>query len=301
MNKPGYLLLGCLCLAVMLTAGCINLVNPTPNQVNVHDNIIVVNPEYISNPFIWSLLLHPNDYDAGMIQEIDNWVQPNDPVIEIGAGVGVVTAYLNDMIIIPTAQVSVEPNPYLIESLKQTRSINTMGYTLVQKAVAYGSSEITMSIESEIMQNKITEESMFSNTITVPTTTVEELAENAGFSGNITLVMNILGEEHEVIQHEAEYISTHVDTIIAAVYTDGRNTPETFAMRMKYLGFEEREQIPDTAYNYIAMAFTKADTTTEVTTTATEDMTNINTTAVENLTEVNTTETGNITEVNTTA
>ena len=257
MNKSVYLLLGCVCIAGILSAGCANLTNPTPNQVNVHGNIIVVDPTYVDNNFIWSLLLNPNTYDAGLIQEVDNWFDPTNPVIEVGAGVGVLTTYLNDRLVLPTQQVSVEPNPYLIPSLEKTKSINTMGYSLVAKAVSYGSPNVTMSVGSSITQNKIMEGSMFVETITVPATTVEQIAADARFTGNITLVMNIIGYEHEVVQHEPEFLKNNVTTVIAAVYTDGRNTPDAFATRMNHLGFTERERITDANSGHVAMAFQK--------------------------------------------
>lgn len=257
MNKPVYLLLGCVCIAAILSAGCASLANPTPDQVKVHGNIIIMDPTYVDNDFIWSLLIDPNAYDAGLIQEADNWLDPQNPIIEVGAGVGVLTTYLNDMLILPTQQVSVEPNPYLIPSLEKTKIINTMGYSLVPKAVAYGSPNVTMSVGSSITQNKIMDGSMFVETITVPATTVEQIAADARFTENITLVMNIVGYEHEVIQHEAAFLRNNVSTVIAAVYTDGRNTPNTFAMRMNHLGFTERERITDVNFGFVAMAFQK--------------------------------------------
>ncbi len=257
MNKPVYFLLGCVCIAVILSAGCASLTNPTPDQVKVHGNIIIMDPTYVDNNFIWSLLLNPNTYDAELIREIDNWLDPKNPVIEVGAGVGVLSAYMNDMLILPTQQVSVEPNPYLIPSLEKTKTINALGYSLVAKAVSYGSPNVTMSVGSSITQNKIMDGSMFVETITVPATTVQKIADDARFTGNITLVMNIVGYEHDVIQHEAEFLRNNVTTVISAVYTDGKNTPDTFSARMNHLGFTERERQTDTNGGYVAMAFQK--------------------------------------------
>ena len=209
--------------------------------------------------FIWNLLLDPNSYDQELINAVDSWLSPTDPVIELGAGVGILSTYINDKLAIPSQQVSVEPNPYLQPSLEKTKSYNEASYTIVPKAVAYGEDNVTMSVSSTILKNRIIEDSMFVETITVPATTVQQIADDANFAGNITLVMNIVGSEYDVIVNEAEFLKNNVSTIIAAVYTSGKNTPETFATRLGYLGFAETSRAEDTDGGYMVMVFQKTE------------------------------------------
>lgn len=189
--------LALLCIVCTLTAGCVGVANPPPGQAMVRENLIFMDPDYVDSNFIWDLLFDPNAYDEMLIEAVDTWLIPTNPVIEVGAGVGILSTYINDRIAIPVQQVSIEPNQYLISSLEKTKSYNTAGFTIVQKAVSYGSPMASISVGSTITKNHIMEDSAFVETITVPATTIQKVAEDAKFSDNITLVMNIIGYEHD--------------------------------------------------------------------------------------------------------
>ncbi len=249
--------LALLCIVLCLCAGCVGVANPTPNQAMVRENVIFMDPDYVDANFIWSLLINPNEYDAELVNAVDKYLSPENPVIEVGAGIGVLSTYINDRLMLPVNQVSVEPNPYLQSSLNQTKAANMAGFTIVPKAVAYGTPTATISVGSSIVKNRITENAMFVETVSVPTTTIQQLASDAKFSGNITLVMNIVGYEHDVAQREPEFLKNNVSTIVSAVYTVGKNNPDTFTERMKYLGFAEMSREADATGSYTVMVFQK--------------------------------------------
>lgn len=251
--------LALLCIAATLSAGCIGVANPTPNQAMIRENRIFLDPDYVDTNFIWSLLLEPNSFDRELVNAVNGWLSPTNPVIEVGAGIGMLSTYINDRLAIPAQQISVEPNPYLLPSLGKTKSYNLAGYTIVPKAVAYGTQNVTMSVESSIMKNRITEDSAFVETVTVPATTFRQIAADANFAGNITLVINIIGSEFDVVLNEEEFLKNNVSTIISAVYTSGKNTPDSFSERLVYLGFTEVSRAEDQNGGYMVMVFQKAE------------------------------------------
>ena len=73
-----------------------------------------------------------------MFAAVDGYLVPQHPLIELGAGIGMLSAYMNDKLTMSVNQVSVEPNPYLIPSLNLTKQNNDLGVTFVQKAIEYG-------------------------------------------------------------------------------------------------------------------------------------------------------------------
>lgn len=251
-------LLALLCVIFCLCAGCVGVANPTPGQALVRENLIFMDPDYVDSKFIWDLLLDPNAYDEKLIEAVDTWLIPTNPVIEVGAGVGILSTYINDRLALPVQQVSLEPNRYLIPSLEKTKSYNMAGFTILQKAVSYDSLTASISVGSTIMKNRIMEDSVFVETITVPATTVQKVAEDVKFSNNITLVMNIIGYEHEVVVRESEFLKNNVSTIISAVYTSGKNTPDSFAERLKYAGFTEVSRNADANAGNTVMVFQKS-------------------------------------------
>jgi len=263
MNTPGrktvsVLILALLVVGFMLTAGCVGLVNPTPNEVMIRGNVISVDPTYVDGSFIWKLLLDPNGYEPEMIAAVDGYLVPQHPLIELGAGIGMLSAYMNDKLTMSVNQVSVEPNPYLIPSLNLTKQNNDLGVTFVQKAIGYGSNTVAISVTSDITNNRIVRsDGVLVKSVNVETTTVQKLAENAGFSSNITLVMNIVGYEHSVVQYEGLFLKQNVSTVIAAVYTDGKNTPDSFAEKMQLIGFTEKSRVAAVDNGYMVMVFSK--------------------------------------------
>lgn len=256
MNARALPLISLLLILTVFSAGCLTLADPTPTEAKIRGNIIYLDPQIMDPDFIWSLVMNPNAFDSGLIHGVDTYLEPANSVIEVGAGIGVLSCYINEKLMFPTQQVSVEPNPYLIPTLEKTKAENKMSFTILQEAVSYGpASTATISVESSIMQNRITESSAFTRTAEVPATTIEKIAGNANFGSNITLVMNIIGYEHDVIQNEPKFIRNTVGTMIVAVYSDEKNTPDTFSQRMKLLGFAERERVQDVNGNHMAMVF----------------------------------------------
>jgi FkbM family methyltransferase len=250
---PTIFLVVLLCIS---SAGCIEMANPTPDHAKVYGNLIYLDPNYVDPSLIWSLVLNPNGYETELVSMVNTWLNPENPVIEAGAGIGVLSACINERLTHPAEQVSVEPNPYLTESLQKTKNANQMSFTILPKAIAYaGTANVTISVDSSILRNRLMESSIFENTVEVPATTLEQIAHDAGFAGNITLVMNIVGYEHDVLQYEPAFLQNSVGIVIAAVYTDGRNTPDTFASRMERLGFTERQRMADGNGKYTAMVF----------------------------------------------
>jgi FkbM family methyltransferase len=251
------IVLALICIATTLSVGCVGVVIPTPDQAMIRENLIFMDPNYVDPNFIWSLLLDPNNFDQEVMNCVDDWLIPTNPVIELGAGVGILSTYINDKLAIPTQQISVEPNPYLLSSLEKTKSYNLAGYIIVPKAVAYGTQNVTISVSPTIMKNRITEESAFVETRTVPTTTVRQIATDANFTGNITLVMNIIGSEVDIVLNEAEFLKNDVSTIISATYTSGKDAHDNFSERLKHLGFTEMRRTVDEGSGYMVMVFEK--------------------------------------------
>ncbi|HJJ52953.1 MAG TPA: FkbM family methyltransferase [Methanocorpusculum sp.] len=252
------LIVSLLVIGSILTAGCVGLTDPTPREIMIRGNLISVDPAYIDTVFIWKLLLDPNSYEPEMFDAVDAYLDLDNPVVEMGTGIGALSAYINDKLTMPVNQVSVEPNPYLFSLLEQTKKANDLGVTNIEKAVGYGSETVSISVTSDITNNRIIRsDGVAVESVEVKTTTVKKVATDAGFSSNITLVMNIVGYEHSVIQYEAEYLRQNVTTVISAVYSDGRNTPESFLAKMKMIGFTEKSRVSAVGNGYVVMVFTK--------------------------------------------
>lgn len=245
--------------SVVFASGCVGVMDPTPKEVKIRDNIICVDSDYISDTLIWGLCFDPNSYENELFKAVENYLPNSNPVIEVGAGFGAVTAYINDRLILTTDQISVEPNPYLIPCLEKTKQINELGCTFVQKAVAYGSDKVQISVSDTVMNNKIVVNKNLVDSVEVDTTTLQQLAESSQLSSktNLTIVIDVNGLEHTIIQRESVFIRDSVNTLIASVVTENKNTPETFAYVMGSIGFNLTSNVYDETSATNIMVFQK--------------------------------------------
>lgn len=258
------LILSILLLAAVLSSGCIAELNPTPNEVKIRGNIISVDPAYVSNDIIWMLLISPNMYEPELFSAVDTYLPRDNPVIELGCGIGALSVFINDRISNPYEQVSVEPNPYLQDMLEKTKENNSMVCTFLEAAVAYGSDKVEMVVSNNILSNHVSAKER-EDTVQVKATTVEEIANNAGFTKEpITLIMSIVGSEHSVILKESNFISNHVGCVISAVYEDGKANAETFNTQMTKLGFTSQLSKYDSDSGYTVVVYTKDQTKSTV-------------------------------------
>ncbi|HJJ28070.1 MAG TPA: hypothetical protein O0X70_01605 [Methanocorpusculum sp.] len=246
-----------LLIAAVCSSGCIAELNPTPDEVKIRGNIISVDPAYVSNDIIWVLLLNPNNYEPVLFSAVESYLPRDNPVIEVGCGIGALSAFVNDLLTYPVDQVSIEPNPHLQEGLKKTQEVNNLRCTFLEAAVAYGAEKVEMQVSSNILNNKVLTTAR-EDTVLVDATSLEEVAKDAGFTNkNLTIIMTAVGSEHTIVQKESAFFKENVDTVICAVYADGKANADTFTTQMQKAGFSEVYSAPDESGGFTVEVYKK--------------------------------------------
>ncbi len=243
----------------ILSAGCISTVTPIPHEVMVRENIISVDPEYVSPSLILSLLLNPNSYEPSMFEAVDEYLPRTSPVVEAGAGIGALSAYINDRLEAKKSDhIAVEANPYLLPGLMVTKQTNRLGTIFMPAAVAYTGDTVEITVSTNILENQVSS-ARSTETAAVSATTIDRLILNSSFEdkGNVTLVLDIGGAEHTVIENEIN-LKEYVAVIIAAVYSDDKNTPESFSRKLTNLGFRQIGNAATDPNGFTTMVFKRA-------------------------------------------
>ncbi len=156
-------------------------------------------------------------YEKGERQIIKEYLNQDEPVIELGASIGVVSCMVNSRLKAPEKHVVVEANPELIPTLKKNRDTNGCQFAIIETAIGYGSDTVTF----------------FSNGLSlvgsiylgggekweVPTRTLQSIAESAKFD-RFTLISDIEGSEIGMIEHEMDFIREHVGLILMETHVD---------------------------------------------------------------------------------
>lgn len=200
------------------SAGCLDNLRLAPSEVQNHGNIIAIDSQYIQPSTIFDLLLNPSVYQPGLFQAIDKHLPRNNPVVEVGVGLGVAMADVSQKLNAPKMHVAVTPNPYMIPLLEMTCEMNSLPVVIEQKAVTYGvgeGTEVPFSVSKNLQMNVVSIDET-DETIMVPATTVSELISESAFanSKNISLIVETPDLIQEIFDYEP-HLHDQVSTIIA--------------------------------------------------------------------------------------
>jgi len=99
----------------------------------------------------------------------------DEPVIELGASIGVVSCTVNRRLAAPAQHVVVEANPELIPTLKKNRDMNRCQFAIVEAAIGYGNDSIPFFSNGMSLAGSIYGKGQ---TMEVPAKTLQAIAED---------------------------------------------------------------------------------------------------------------------------
>jgi FkbM family methyltransferase len=136
---------------------------------------------------------------------VRQFLRPELPVIDIGAGVGVVSCVANRRLPDPTRHRSIEANPNAVQLLTHNRDQNGCGFQIIHAALGYTDS-VTMAVDARIVSSRASDDG-----VEVPVTSLANVA--VGWE-RFSLICDIEGGEIDLMRHEADLLATRVDTLI---------------------------------------------------------------------------------------
>ncbi|MHB8599045.1 MAG: FkbM family methyltransferase [Ktedonobacteraceae bacterium] len=156
-------------------------------------------------------------YEKDERQVIEEYLPLDEPVIELGASIGVVSCMVNRRLKAPDKHVVVEANPELIRTLTKNRDINGCQFAIIEAAIGYGSETVTffsngMSLVGSIYLGG-------GEKWEVRTRTLQSIAEEAKFD-RFTLICDIEGSEIGMLENEMDFIREHVGTLLMETHED---------------------------------------------------------------------------------
>ena len=182
-------------------------------------------------------LLLSDLYEEPERKALAKFVQPELPVIELGACIGVVSCLTNRRLRAPEKHVVVEANPALLPLLEQNRARNDCQFTVVNAAVSYGAYSIEFGVDDNILASSVTGGAQ--HAVAVKTTTLERLLNDHGFE-RATLICDIEGAELQLVEHELETLRERISTIIMELHDRivGVEPTEQMLSRLGSAGFK---------------------------------------------------------------
>jgi FkbM family methyltransferase len=170
-------------------------------------------------------------------------LDPSKPVVELGAGLGVVACLTNRRLHDPTRHVVVEANPALLPVLEMNRRLNAARFTMVHGALAYGGPTAALRFGEDYLAT-MAEKS--GGDVEVPALTLASLL--ARFPGDgIVLVCDIEGAETDLVATETAVLAQRVAILILEEHPKVVPAAVRAAMfeRLRTAGFSHCEQVAD--------------------------------------------------------
>jgi FkbM family methyltransferase len=163
-------------------------------------------------------------------------LDPQLPVVEFGGGIGVVACLTNKRLTHPQQHVVVEANPTLKPLIEENRQRNGSQFTVLSRALGYGSEAITFYLHDKFVKNSAHHSSQ--TAIEVPTISFRQVVDQFGFDC-CTLICDVEGTEVELVEHEAEVLASRVKTFIVEIHPQivGKEPTDAAIKQLESLGF----------------------------------------------------------------
>lgn len=187
------------------------------------------------------LVLLEGDYESFERRAVLQYVDPAQPVIELGGCIGVVACITNRMLKNAKSHVVVEANPEVVPLLEESRLSNRCEFEVVNAAITYDQPFVTFSPSRDLWSNSISKEDL-GPTVTVPATRLHDIVKSRNFN-SFTLICDIEGHEYELVLNEADVLQK-ADTIILETHARVIGEAKTTQLldRLEEIGFHMIDQ-----------------------------------------------------------
>ncbi len=199
----------------------------------------------VDNPLITTRekgLLDVGLHETGEIALARRYVVAERAVVELGGGIGVVSCIINRQLTRPTDHVVVEANADLIPTLEANRRLNGAGFQIRNVALAYGSVETALAIDS-FATSRV---GGVGRRTLVATATLARLLEETAFE-RINLVVDIEGAEVDLVEREGLLLASRARILIVETHPQivGAEATARMLAGVRTLGFAEVARVRD--------------------------------------------------------
>jgi FkbM family methyltransferase len=197
---------------------------------------------------IWRSLI-ADEYEYPERQTIKKYLNPQQPVVELGGCLGVVSCIANRLLDRPRKHIVVEASPRFAKIIGANAARNKCDLVLVNAAIAYGCESVTFWVNPALpYSSALTPIHAGCRKITVPTTTLKVLCEQFSIETS-SLICDIEGQEYEMVMNELPILSEHFSSLILETHPRiiGRDKTDQMLAALSTSGFKILE-IQDDVY-----------------------------------------------------
>jgi FkbM family methyltransferase len=156
-------------------------------------------------------------YERSERDAVIRFLWPDYPVIELGAGLGVVSCISNKRLADPSSHIVVEANPNMIPLIERNKRLNQCCFTVMNAAVLYTERSETTLYPAKFFDRTSLYLSDGATNLSVATTTLRAVAEICQFS-RFTLICDVEGSEIDIIKNEIDLLKERAVMIIMELH-----------------------------------------------------------------------------------
>lgn len=157
-------------------------------------------------------------FEANEIELLEKHLPSDQPVIELGAGIGVISCHINGLLDTSKYHIAIEANPRLIPALTYHRDINGCAFEIEQKAYSPNQESVEFYIHDEFVKGSTHRKSNTKQI--VDGISLPKIFEKTSFE-IATLVVDIEGGELGLIQSELNILKDRCEWLFIEFH-DGR-------------------------------------------------------------------------------
>lgn len=157
-------------------------------------------------------------YEDGERTALAHVFNPDLPLIECGASIGVLACLTNGRLRHPEAHVAIEANPSLLPLLERHRARNGARFEILPAAVAYGVADVEFAISGDSLASSLHGDG---RRVRVPAVTLGAVADQHGFD-RFGLVCDIEGAEMDILRHDEATLVQRAAWVVMESHRDAQ-------------------------------------------------------------------------------
>ena len=199
---------------------CLGVVAKLRGRCRVGGGVFTTRERFITLAAAGEML--KDTYEVNERRALEAVLDPDLPVIDCGASLGVVACLVNRRLTHPERHVAVEANPDLLPVLERHRAMNSAQFQILHAAVAYGAAQVDFNISGNSLAGSLAGRG--GRRVSVPAITLREVARQCGFE-RFGVLCDIEGAEMDILRYDEAVLVERAQWVIMESHTgpDGRD------------------------------------------------------------------------------
>lgn len=155
------------------------------------------------------------NYESGTLKNIDEYLSPNDDVIELGAGIGLVSCYIDRYLSNKSIQIVLEPNENIINELQKNAKTNDGDFQIINAAYSPNHDSVELTVDGAFWGGTTILDG--DRTMTIDGINLENLTNIHGLA-EFTLISNMEGAEYLLLYNEIDVLKEKCDKLMVGFH-----------------------------------------------------------------------------------